>query len=106
MRISGRSPSLRHLVHPSPFHCVLCPCAMLAPKPACAVLQRYASWAATYMRELKLAIATLEGGVHRRVAPAAGSKLFWRGAWDISLHPQVTFLGTRSKRGSLADRRK
>jgi hypothetical protein len=58
------------------------------------------------MRELKLAIATLEGGVHRRVAPAAGSKLLWRGSWDISLHPQVTFLGTRSKRGSSADRRK
>src|SRR6516162_7909521 len=58
------------------------------------------------MRELKLAIATLEGGVHRRVAPAAGSKLLWRGSWDISLHPQVTFLDTRSKRGSSADRRK
>jgi hypothetical protein len=79
---------------------------MLASKPECAVLQRYASLAATYMRELKLAIATLEGGVHRRVAPAAGSKLLWRGSWDISLHPQVTFLGTRSKRGSSADRRK
>jgi hypothetical protein len=79
---------------------------MLASKPECAVLQRYASLAATYMRELKLAIATLEGGVHRRVAPAAGSKLLWRGSWDISLHPQVTFLDTRSKRGSSADRRK
>src|SRR6516164_7759756 len=79
---------------------------MLASKPECAVLQRYASLAATYMRELKLAIATLEGGVHRRDAPAAGSKLLWRGSWDISLHPQVTFLDTRSKRGSSADRRK
>jgi hypothetical protein len=52
---------------------------MLASKPACAVLQRYASLRATYMRELKLAIAILEGGVHRRVALSGGSKLLWRG---------------------------
>jgi hypothetical protein len=45
---------------------------MLASKPECAVLQRGASLAATYVKKLKLTIATLERGAYRRVALSSG----------------------------------
>jgi hypothetical protein len=105
VRITGRSPSLRHLAKPNPYHGILRPRPMLASKPECAVLQRGTSLAATYVKKLKLAIAPLETVAHRRVALSSGGKLLWRGSWDHALGAQDSFLGARSKYGRFADRR-